>query len=140
MQKDVIGGLVLGAVIITAIIAFWFILQEPAVGEAIIMKPYCQGPGCGIPPPAPIKPSPTPTPSTTTTTRPTPTPTATPYPTEEPTPPPFTYELIEKDYCKMLTDALTARRPDLTPYCTGKYDPDTGEWSFMLGFTWTFPH
>ena len=140
MKKDLIGGLVLSAVLITAIIAFWFILQEPAVGEAIIMKPYCQGPGCGIPPPTTIKPSPTPTPSTTTTTRPTPTPTATPYPTEEPTPPPFTYELLENDYCKLLRNALTARRPDLTPYCTGRYDPDTGDWSFMLGFTWTFPH
>jgi len=92
VKKEVIAGLVLGAVLITAIIAFWIIIKEP-IGEAT-MKPYCYGPGCGSPTQIPkIIPTSTPSPSpspwvvpwerTPTPTEET-TPSQSPYPWEEP--------------------------------------------------------
>lgn len=94
MQKKVLEGVILGAVLLTAIIAFWIIIKEP-VGEAT-MKPYCYGLGCGSPQPLPGKfpsltPSPSPSPwvppwERTPTSTPTeePSPSQSPYPWEEP--------------------------------------------------------
>ncbi len=131
MQKRVIEGLVLGVVFFAAIIAFWIIIDEP-VGKAG-MHPPKEFPG-------PTFPTFNSIPEATSTTTQSPS----PAPYEEPSPPPFTYELIEEDICSKLKstlkDALTTKSQGFKPYCTGRYDLETKEWSFMVGFTYFFPN
>jgi hypothetical protein len=137
MKKEVIAALVLATVLITALFAFWIIVSEEPIGKAPQMPKKLprppQFPTAPIAKPT-ISPTSTPLPTSTPTE---PTPSISPSPYEEPTPHPFKYEMI-KDYCETLRDSLTERRPALSPYCTGTYEPSTGEWQFMVGFTWTF--
>jgi len=177
MQKRVFEGLILGAVFIAAIIAFWIIIDEP-VGKA------------GMPPPKkyprsslwdePVVPwertpspseeptlSPSPSPSEEPTQSPSPYPweepripwDETPYPSpspsesptqypspspsEESTPTPD-YTLQTNNFCdrakRILDSIFKPKKKPIAVRCSGSYDPETGDYSGTLEFTFTAPN
>jgi len=168
MQKKVFEGLILGAVLLAAIIAFWIIIDESAVGRAPQLPksppsfweepvvPWetpspseepSQSPYPWESTPSPSEePSPSPSPwvppweSTPTPTEES-TPSQSPSPSEEPSPTP-TYDL--DDFCdrakRILESYFKPKRKSVYTRCTGSYDRDTGEFSGTLEFTFMFPN
>jgi hypothetical protein len=146
MQKEVLTGLVLATVLLVGVIGTWIMIEAPVgkAGTGYMMPKKLPWPGIPTTETPMPKTKPTPIPSPITTPSPALTSQPSPTPTDEPTPPSFTYEILENDICSKLkttlTNAFTAPNPGFSPYCRGSYDPETGEWSFMLGFMYVFPN
>ncbi len=186
MQKRVFEGLILGAVLIAAIIAFWIIINEP-VGKAGMPPPKKYPPSLWDEPvvpwestPSPSEepsPSPslydepvvpwerTPPPSEEPTQSPSPseepripwdeTPYPSPSPSESPTQYPSPspseestptpdYTLQTNNFCnrakRILDGIFKPKKKPIAVRCSGSYDPETGDYSGTLEFTFTAPN
>ena len=156
MEDKMMGGLVLVMVLLTALFGSLVLLQEsPRHTGAIPLYFPKKLPGYTIPTAPPTtKPTTTTTLTTLTTTTTNPTMTSTTITTtttttstttsstmpSEPDPFMFSYSMFEQETCKKLMYSLPLppQTPGFKPYCTGKYDFDTGEWQFLVGFTYVF--
>lgn len=165
MQKRVLEGLILGAVFLAAIIAFWIIIDEP-VGKAGMPPPKkYPGPPLWEEPVVPWErtpaPSEEPTPSQSPypweepripwdeTPYPSPSPSESPThypspsPSEETTPTPD-YTLQTNNFCnrakRILESIFKPKKKPIAVRCSGSYDLETGDWSGTLEFTFTTPN